>query len=245
MKIEKLSSMCSLALFSMLSAQAQGTFQNLNFEQANPIPVHGTPYVTAASALPDWTVTLDGTQQTQITENAPSLGETWVMLAGPNDPYGYAPIDGNYSVLLQGIVPGSTASISQTGLIPTGTQSLYFEAEPGFGAMDVLVGTQIVPFSAVGSGPNYTLYGANISAWAGDTEELTFSALGGSYNNWEVDDITLSTTTVTPEPSPLVLAGLGGLLFALYRRFAPHGARPELEADPPAGQLLTPTASWK
>jgi hypothetical protein len=39
-------------------------------------------------------------------------------------------------------------------------------------------------------------------------------------NNWTLDDISFSTTSI-PEASPLVLTGVGGLLFALYRRFAP------------------------
>ena len=85
-----------------------------------------------------------------------------------------------------------------------------------------MVGSQTVPFTAVGTGPNYTLYAANIAAWAGDTEALTFSALqaSGGLNNWTIDDILFSPNAV-PEPSPLALTGIVGLLFALYRRFAP------------------------
>lgn len=93
---------------------------------------------------------------------------------------------------------------------------------PGSGGLEVLVGNQVVPITAVGSGPNYTLYGANISAWAGDTEQLTFAAqevFTAGLNNWVLDDISFSPQTV-PEPSPLALTGAGALLFALYRRFA-------------------------
>jgi hypothetical protein len=71
--------------------------------------------------------------------------------------------------------------------------------------------------------PNYTQYGANISAWAGDTEQLTFSALASSttgLNNWTVDDISFSLEAV-PEPNAFVLTGIAGVLFALYRRYAP------------------------
>jgi hypothetical protein len=149
------------------------------------------------------------------------------MLVGPGDTFGINPIDGNYSVMLTGSGVSSVPSISQTGTIPAGTQSLLFEAEfISFGGppgqLEMEVGNQSVPFTAVGTGPGYTLYGANISAWAGDTEQLTFSALesDSGLNNWEIDDISFSTTTV-PEPSPLALTGVGGLLFALYRRLAP------------------------
>ncbi len=202
------------------SAAAQGTFQNLNFEQANPVIVVGSPYypyeVTAASALPDWTVTEGGIQQTQITENDPSLGSPWIVLISTADTLGFAPIDGNYSVLLQGSGFSSVPAISQTGLIPDSTQSLLFEAQSaGFGSLALQVGTQTVPFTAVGTGPNYTLYGANISAWAGQTEQLTFSALqsASGLNNWVIDDISFSPNAV-PEPGVGVLAVIGGLLIA-------------------------------
>jgi hypothetical protein len=201
-----------------LSALAQGTFQNLNFEQANPISAGapGAPYfVTAASALPSWSVYYSGIQQTQVSYNAVSTGATQVTLISTGNPL-YNAIDGNYSVLLQGIVPGSEASISQTGTIPSATESLLFEAQAGIGPLDVQLGTQIVPFSTVGSGPNYTLYAADISAWAGDTEELTFSAIGGSYNNWELDDISFSPNTI-PEPATLALVVMGVLALAARR----------------------------
>jgi hypothetical protein len=217
MKITPLIISQIVCLSPALSANAQGTFQNLNFEQANPISA-GNPYppeyVTVTSAVPDWSVYYGNAQQTVMTYNAPGLGSTLATLLGPSSPVPV--IDGNYSVLLQGGETASAASISQTGTIPSGMQSLLFEAQPGEGSFDVLVGTQIVPFSAVGSGPNYTLYGANISAWAGQTEQLTFSALPG-VNNWTIDDISFSPQAV-PEPSMLALTGLGALLFGLYRR---------------------------
>jgi hypothetical protein len=210
-------------MLAAVPAQAQGTFQNLDFEQANPMPSGQTGFITTSSAFPFWTVTVGGVQETQTTENDPSVGGPFVMLVGPGDAFGFAPIDGYYSVLLQGTFSSSLPAISQTGTIPAGTQSLLFEAQAGAGGLNVEVGTQIVPFAAIGSGPNYTLYGANISAWAGDTEQLTFSAqeFTSQLNNWELDDISFSPQSV-PEPSPLALTGVGALLFALYRRFAPR-----------------------
>ena len=215
----------------VISALAQGTFQNLNFEQANPISAGdpGAPYfVTATSALPYWRVCYGGVQETQVSYNAVSTGATQVTLVSTDIPL-YDAIDGSYSVLLQGIVPGSEASISQTGMIPSATETLLFEAQPGIGPLDVQLGTQIIPLSTVGSGPNYALYAADISAWAGDTEELTFSAIGGSYNNWELDDITFSPNAV-PEPSTLALLVTGGMALAAPRwlaRGAKTNRRPE------------------
>jgi hypothetical protein len=87
---------------------------------------------------------------------------------------------------------------------------------------EVYIGNDLLTLFSVGSGvgvsDSYTIYGANISAWADQTEQLTFSA---SLGNIAIDDISFSPTAVIPEPSPLVLSGIGGLLFALYRRFAP------------------------
>jgi hypothetical protein len=222
MKTVSLLTQCSVALFAVLSVRAQATFQNLNFEQASPISagVPGAPYiVTAASALPYWTVTIGGVQQTQINYNAISTGAPAVVLIGVDSDFGSPPIDGNYSVLLQGSFPAAAPAISQTSLIPAGTQSLLFEALPSIGSLNILVGAQIVPFADIGSGPNYTLYDANISAWADDVEQITFSALGNSSgpNNWEIDDISFSPT---PEPSVVSLAAIGGLLFASRKWFA-------------------------
>jgi hypothetical protein len=209
-------------LLAMPSAQAQGTIQNLNFEDANPMSV-GSPYppyvVTTASAFPYWSVYYDNVQQTQVSYNAISTGATQVTLVSAGNPE-ISAIDGNYSALLQAFAPGSLASISQTGVIPSGTQSLLFEARADPAILTLSVESQIVTFSAIGSGSDYVLYGANISAWAGDTEQITFSSLGGTPEYSEIDDIMFSPTAL-PEPSPLALTGVGGLLFALFRRFAP------------------------
>ena len=227
MKMKKLTSGILTAFSTILSLQAQGTFQNLNFELADPVSSGDPSEVTAASAFPFWTVTIGGVLQSQVSYNGGSLGAPEVTLLGPPPPPpGNPVIDGNYSVLLTGSGVPSLPAISQTGLIPAGTQSLLFEAAPGLGTLDVLVGSQIVPITAVGSGANYTLYGANISAWADDTEELTFSAQDttSGLNNWVIDDISFSTQAV-PEPNPFALTGVGGLLFALYRRFSPASKR--------------------
>jgi hypothetical protein len=63
----------------------------------------------------------------------------------------------------------------------------------------------------------YTVYSANVSAWADKTEELTFSVPSFS-GNWEIDDISFSAV---PEPSPIALTEFGAILFALYRRLVP------------------------
>jgi hypothetical protein len=223
MNTTKLIAALSVVLLATLSAQAQGTFQNLDFEQAAPVSANDPEdpnAVTASSALPFWSVYYGNVQQTEIEYNEISGGATSVALVSTSAPFGFSAIDGNYSVLLQGSPESGSASISQTGLIPSGTQSLLFETRFGGGPLNVLVGTQTVPISAVGSGPNYTLYGANISAWAGETEELTFSAPPySSPNNWIIDDISFSPNPL-PEPNIVALTAIGGLLFGARKWFA-------------------------
>jgi hypothetical protein len=228
MRITHLRILSAIALASITMAKAQGTFQNLNFEEANIVPIAGSPYypyaITVANALPGWTVDYGSAQQTQILYNDPSLGDTAVTLYANGYPGSPVPvIDGNFSVLLQGgLLNGVTtaASISQTGLIPSGTQSLLFDVgSPTFppSPPQVSIGNQELSLFPVGSVGNYTIFGGNISEWAGQTEQLTFSS---SFQNFLIDDISFSTQAV-PEPSPLALTGVGGLLFALYRRLAP------------------------
>jgi xanthosine utilization system XapX-like protein len=97
---------------------------------------------------------------------------------------------------------------------------------PGLGLLDVSVGTQLVPFVAVGTGENYTIYGANIAAWADTSEPITFSALAdfSDPNNWEIDDISFSTNAVaSPEPNMVALTAIGGLLFGVRKWFARGG----------------------
>jgi hypothetical protein len=212
MKIQKIILSSVVSLLAVVSADAQSTFQNLNFELGNPGPGSFNQNVPVANALPDWSAYYGNVQQTDVGYNVITTGATQISLVGGAQFH----IDGNYSVLLQ---PGSSgASISQTSFVPSGSESLLFEAT-GSGPLVVSIGSQNLSFSAVGSGPSYTLYGANISAWAGDNETLTFSAsAGGSSGGVTLDDISFSPNAV-PEPTPFLLSGLAGLLFAAYRRF--------------------------
>src|ERR1039457_2250719 len=60
---------------------------------------------------------------------------------------------------------------------------------------------QSIPYFTLSTGPNYTLYGADVSAFSGQTVELRFSAVGGVVggNNWNLDNISFSNLPV-PEP---------------------------------------------
>lgn len=92
-------------------------FVNLDFESAKIISDPSSPYypygIATSNAIPGWTAILGASQQSQITYNAPAIGSTWVNLWAA---YG-SQLSGNYSVLLQGGMTASSASISQTGLV--------------------------------------------------------------------------------------------------------------------------------
>jgi hypothetical protein len=203
-------------------ATAQGTFQDLNFEEATIVPISGEPNaVTVANALPSWAVYYGSDQETQITYNQATTGGTVVSVLanGYPGPSGGV-LDGNFSVLLEGglnpALQPANATISQTGQIPAGSESLLFYAS--YSAPEVSIGSDVLTLFPVTTTPSHTIYGANISAWAGQTEELTFSAAPPQFS--EIDDISFSSSpiTVTPEPDALTLMSIGGLLFGLYRR---------------------------
>ena len=198
--------------------QAQGTFQDLNFEQANIVfdptfPGPPNTVVNASDAIPGWTPSSPlGTND--MLYNTASAGSPSISIL---DVHGTPPaLDGRYSVYLYGgVAPSLAASISQTALVPVTAESILFEAQhfgPPGGILLVSLGGQDIPFSPISSGPNYVLYGGNIPALGGQSAQLIFSALSGTRDNfWNIDDIQFSNSSV-PEPSTLGLSALGALL---------------------------------
>jgi hypothetical protein len=222
------------ALFSG-SVLAQGTFQNLNFESAD---VSGyspsSQNVPTSSALPGWTAYYGTTPTSTAWYDGISLGGAIISVIDNKAP-SFAPLQGNYSAFLFGGPyqgqANDSVSIRQSGIVPGGTQSLLFEGYVSGAPFTVTLGGQTIAMIPLqnfpGSGfiPPYTLYGGNIpSAFEGQSETLAFTELAPSPQQFpsmlELDGISFSPQTV-PEPSPLALTGVGGLLFALYRRFAP------------------------
>ena len=217
--IIKIASIVVSVLTAAPLAFCQG-FVNLDFESARIIPLTSggnfPPYsVATTNALPGWTVYYGASQQSQVTYNDPALGSTFVTLWATNG----VQLAGKNSVLLQGGITDSAATIAQTGLVPASAQSLLFFGAGNSSSAPVLLislGGQNLPFFAISNGPNYKVYGASISSFAGQTAALTFSALEdlSGYNDWNIDNIQFSSSPI-PEPSALALSALGGLLSGL------------------------------
>ncbi len=220
----------SATFLAVLSAQAQGTFQNLNFESANLSPIVSGQYggeVAISSALPGWSATIGGVAVTQVLQNNYTLGEASISIFGPSwndvDP---GIIDGNYTVFLQAFNPGQgNVSLWQTGTIPANAASLQFSAWNYTSVNEAFsvsfAGNSLSPVS-LGSGQSasgqaYTVYGVSIAPYAGQTGQLEFTAFGGQGPDWiELDDIAFSPNGV-PEPSTLALVVIGGLALAARR----------------------------
>ena len=192
-------------------------FVNLNFENASfqSDPSSGFyPYlVYASNAIPGWTAYANGLPQTEILSNNISLSGGAVSIIGTN--WTHPQIEGKYFIILMGFnYPGFEygVSIGQTGTIPLTAQSLIFWGNVG--ANNVLFDGQTLSTIVTGGTPNYNIYEADISAFAGQTGQLLFTTPPGGSGI--VDNIQFSSSPV-PEPSELVLAALGSLLLGFRR----------------------------
>jgi hypothetical protein len=209
------------------SCFAQGNFQNLGFENANVSSFAPGASVPTISAFPGWQALIGGIPTSQVPYDDETLGAASIDLF--DNKSGYTPLQGNYTAFLQSaMIPimSTAVALSQTGTIPIGTQSieLYANQEEG-STFTVTLSGQTINMVALQSFSSYTLYGGNVSAWAGQSANLTITELPPSNEEFspcllQLDNITFSTTSV-PDSDPFVLTGLGGTLFALYRRFAP------------------------
>jgi hypothetical protein len=215
----------SLTAILLLAGRQAGfsqSFINLDFESADTSELSENS-LPASSAFPGWSAYLGPPgNPTQINigtvaYDTTSLGGALVILVDSDAFAPYNPIQGNYSALLEGSEPaaGSTASLGQTGTIPNNAQSLIFWASLAGSSLDVSFNGHMLPLVAISNAANYAVYGANISAFAGQTGQLLFTA---PVNTGSVFDNIQFSTSPVPEPGELALAALGGLCF-VWRRW--------------------------
>jgi hypothetical protein len=213
------------------SAHAQGSFINLDFESASLVPVPGDPYgrVQLSSALPGWTGCVDGTREVRALYDNKFLDSSGIGLMDTGYASGFYVRQGSYAVLLQaGVRLGTTdqpadVTLSQTGVVPDGSQSLLFDALFSYGrpptSFAVKLGGQALSLVPLSNKGNFTLYGADIHTLAGQTAELNFTLFSGIPHidsaSLAVDSIRFSTQPI-PEPGVPGLLILGGLIFGLH-----------------------------
>jgi hypothetical protein len=188
----------ALTLALLVPAYGQSAFQNLDFEAARVILVPPDYEIAATNALPGWRAFSGASELSLIPFNRPGIALP-VKLIGPNS----AVISGAFEVFL-----GGGGSISQAGRVPADAQLLLFKSLPSTPLLASL-GGQNLSYAALSSGPNYTLYAADISAFAGQVVTLSLSA--PPQAGLLIDDIEF----VVPEPGCSGLGGLGGSLLAL------------------------------
>ena len=169
--------LCLGILVIRLCACAQGTFQNLDFEQAKII-INPDGFISTSNAFPGWAVFgVGGVPLNEVERDGVlSLG-AGIDDGGDEIP----PLDGKFSAMLAGSGTGGVgASIAQSGLIPSGAKSLTFLAVEPF---LVFFAGHSLPLQNIASGPGNLgeVYAADISGYAGQYGQLVFQAgLGGT-----------------------------------------------------------------
>ena len=216
---------CLVVGFAVLlispSGLAQGTFQNLDFEAAQIPPGtttgSGLPII---SKFPGWSVFYNNDLTDPVTYSLydnKSLGGPAIAIVDRPNQWGRGPLQGIYSAWLFGGTANlggrMTMTISQTGLVPNAAVSIEMDlmAPQGFA---VSLGGQAINMVPLQTFSSYTLYGGDVSAFAGQTAQLTITAPAPPYGSIDptevlVDDIRFVTI---PEPSVCALAALGTLL---------------------------------
>jgi len=215
-------------LLAASSALAQGNFQNLDFESAvvpNVPPDQFVYPISLTNILPGWTGYYNTNQGQFGSYNGVPMSRVNIGLVdGHTSYYSNFVIEGYFTAVLQtgNVNPPLTygsAGIGQTSLIPGDARSLLFDARMLEGFTSNVLATvngQVLPFTQVSAGANFIRYGIDISAFAGQTAEIRFTAEPGfglpdPYTGVLLDNIQFSSSAI-PEPSVLTLSALGTLL---------------------------------
>jgi hypothetical protein len=230
---------CFALLYARIPVPAQGTFQNLWFESATLVPVpESSSYYDFTQAFPGWAGYVGTTGDGLTAYNGLPMATAGFSIVdrrystAPGMPGGV--IQGNFTAVvisgISGVGEMFDATLEQTSLVPAYAESLQFEAffdsnHSQGSYFSVSLGGQTLSLVTLGSGANYTLYGADIQGWAGQTAELAFT----THTNFEwsvpaylyLDSIQFSPQAV-PEPSIIAFSALGALLLGWRMRGRPH-----------------------
>jgi hypothetical protein len=217
------SSLASLALILLCQTTKAQTFQNLNFEgQWSDFSIPGWTANYYPFNLPNGGYQYNLAATSLVWPNDQAPGSIDQSSIGPIDhnsiAYGTSVIDGNQSLYIstaEAYDGGEPSSISQVGTIPMTAKSILFLAADlgsvfgsppifglSFGGNQLSVQEVLPPTS-----DGVIEYGADLSAYSGQTGDLTLSLSGEDV--WgEIDDIQFSTATV-PETKAFPIAAAG------------------------------------
>lgn len=217
-----------VAVCAISFAQAQGQFQNLDFELANVAGYSPGATVPIGSALPEWQALYASASSSGVLNTVEydilSLGGAALSINDAGTGPGFTPLEGNFSAFLFGgdDIGQSSITISQSGLVPSDSLSIQMLVRriPGGqhnGPFVVRMNGQQISMLALESFPTYVLYGGDISSFAGQVATLSITALPVAFapNMVCVDDILFSPVSV-PEPSVLGLVCIGLLGLGWY-----------------------------
>jgi hypothetical protein len=229
MKIPHISLSLAVVVLCCEIASGQG-FVNLGFENTTLTPILANEfsgyYVTNAT-VPGWNWSPYqnfgyGDPSTTVAYNDIALDSPAVTLQGTGSPFAPA-IRGRYSILLQGgsqfVSSSSYSAIWQTGQIPATAESLIYWG----GALQVTFDGQPLTPVAISNAANYTIWGMDISAYAGQTGVLQFTKpwLPTNFSDGALlDNIQFSSSPI-PEPSALSLF-ICGIFLICYRVTRPN-----------------------
>jgi hypothetical protein len=216
----------TLALLALLASlitvdvAAQGTFQNLDFENGSFVPIPGQfNTVEFGPAMPGWTGFVGTNQVNWILHNSLFLSTAGLAIWGPDNP-SVDFLRGHFYVVLQRgqdlLDPLRTVSsgISQIGTVPTTAQSIRFlSLEPFVMPIQVSFNGVRIPLYNLGGNANGSqTWGGEISPFIGQTGELRF------FGEGHLDFIQFSNEPI-PEPSVFGLFAFGALLLGwLWRK---------------------------
>jgi hypothetical protein len=214
-----------LTLSCGLQAAAQGTFQNLNFESASVSGYSpGTFGIPITSAFPGWQASSGSNPASQGWYDGISLGSPMFSITDAKTGISsFGPLDGDYSALLFA-AGNNSVSLSQTGQVPVGTESIQMEAREQFSSFVVTLGGDTISMVPLQTFANYTLYGGNIpSPLVGQVEGLSIAELPppstapseDSPSSLLFDDVAFSPQSV-PEPNTIEMVIMGGTMLGLH-----------------------------
>jgi hypothetical protein len=185
-------------------------FQNLGFDLANTnnlvvdpgSPFHGTG--STQDLLPGWELTKGGVPQTTLGLNLSllSLGYATLISYDQSQYFGL-PVEGAYGLQLVGSAGNQDPfALSQRGDVPSDTQLLTFRYD-GFPFLLSINGTPLTPTTQ-----SSTLEAFDVSAFAGQTVDLTLSPLGPAVPTQGGSSYIDSIAFAVPEPAICVLLAL-------------------------------------